>query len=157
TIVASRSVTVTFGAVSPALVIQLSTAAAQLPADGVSSTLLQAQANPASGVRKVSFKTTNGSFVHGGSTPVTDQNDLATGSDGVARVQLFAPLDPGTALVTVTANGFSASQTISFTPALPDFLSLRATPLEVSEKTETNTIDLTATLSRAIGTVTRNT
>ncbi len=157
TVVASRSVTITLETAAPDSILRLSVSSNQVEADGVSSIQLRAEANPAGPARSVSFKTSDGSFVRGADPDVREQNNIATGSDGVARAQLFAPLTAGTALVTVTSGGFSASQTVTFIPALPDFIALRAVPLEVSRALETNTIDLTAVLSRPIGTVSRNT
>jgi hypothetical protein len=101
--------------------------------------------------------------VRDAASPVREQNNVAAGADGVARVQLFAPLTPGSALVTATsvgangAAGFSATQTITFSPAAPDFMSLSATPLAVSRAVETNKITVTARLSRLIGKVSTNT
>lgn len=154
-LLASRSVTITFGAAAPDSIIRLSVSAAQVEADGVSSVLVRAEANPAGSARSVSFKTTNGSFARGAA--VLEEKDVATGSDGVALAQLFAPVAAGTALVTVTSGGFSASQTVSFVPALPDFMSLSAEPLEVSRAMETNVVALEAMLSRSVGTVSKNT
>ena len=156
-ILASRSVPVTFDPASASSVLRLTVSASQIEADGASSVLLTAEANPAAAGRTVSFTTTDGSFVRGSATPVLTQNNIATGADGIARAQLFAPLLPGTALITATSSGFSASQTIGFVPALPDFITLKAEPLAVSRDDETNTVDMTAVLSRAIGSVSRNT
>jgi hypothetical protein len=157
TVLASRSVTITFDLAAPDSIIKLSVSAGQIEADGVSSVLVRADANPAGASRTVSFKTTLGSFVRDAAAAVLEQSNVATGADGVAHAQLFAPITAGTALITVTAGGFSASQTVSFVPALPDFIALSATPLEISRALETNTIDVQAKLSRAIGTVTKNT
>jgi hypothetical protein len=157
TVLASRSVTITFDLAAPDSIIKLSVSAGQIEADGVSSVLVRADANPAGAARTVSFKTTLGSFVRDAAAAVLEQSNVATGADGVALAQLFAPITAGTALITVTAGGFSASQTVSFVPALPDFIALSATPLEISRALETNTIDVQARLSRAIGTVTKNT
>jgi hypothetical protein len=102
----------------------------------------------------VLFKTTNGSFVRGANTQETTQT---AGADGVAVVPLYASSSLGSAVVTVIAAGFSATQTVNFVPAAPDFITLRATPLEVSKANETNATTVNATLSRSIGTVTANT
>jgi len=156
-VLVSRSVTVTFDVASADSVLRLSTSSNQIEADGVSSVQLRAESNPAGANRMVTFTTTDGSFTRGATPPVNELQNVATGADGVARAQLFAPDTAGTALVTATANQFSASQTITFTPALPDFITLSADPLEVSNLSEANKTDLVAVLSRPIGTVTRNT
>jgi hypothetical protein len=153
----SRSVIVTFDAAAADSVLRLIAATSQVEADGVSSVLLRAESNPAAATRTVSFTTTNGSFVRDANPAVTAQNNVAVASDGVAHAQLFAPLIPGSALVTATSSGFSASQTITFTPALPDFITLQASPLTVSRADEDNLTNLTAVLSRAVGTVSRST
>ncbi len=157
TLLVSRSVPVIFEVASADSVLRLIVSANQIEADGVSSVQLRAEANPGGAARTVSFKTTDGSFVRGATPPVIELNNVATGADGVARAQLFAPVTAGTALVTATANGFSASQTISFTPAVPDFITLSADPLEISRASESNKTELVAVLSRSVGTVSRNT
>lgn len=157
TVLASRSLTVRFDAASPDSLIRLSTSAAQVEADGLSSVVIRAEANPAITSRKVSFKTTDGSFAREGTSAVKELNDIATGADGVAQVQLFAPRTLGTALVTATSGGFSASQTVPFVAALPDFVSLSASMLSVSNDSEMNSITLTTKLSRSRGLVTKNT
>ena len=156
-VLASRSIIVTFEPASADSVLRLILSANQVEADGVSSVELRVEANPAGASRTVSFTTTDGSFVRGATPAQLTLNNVATAADGVARVQLFAPVTPGTALVTATANSFSASQTITFAPAAPDFITLTATPLQISRASENNSTSLTATLSRAIGTVSRNT
>jgi len=157
TVLVSRTVLVTFEPASADSVLRLMASAGEVEADGASSVELRAELNPAAATRAVSFATTDGSFVRGANPAQLAQNNVATGADGVARVQLFAPVTPGTALVTATANGFSASQTITFTLAAPDFISLTATPLQISRSSESNRTDLTAALSRANGVVSRNT
>lgn len=160
-VLASRSVTVTFQQASADSLVRLTTSSNQIDADGASSVILRAEVNPASPARAVSFKTTGGSFKLGDPAEIAKDN-VATSADGVAQAQLFAPAAAGTALVTVTtvgangAQGFSASQTITFNPALPDFAALTATPLSIS-RASGNPINLVAKLSRSIGTVTRGT
>jgi hypothetical protein len=157
TLLVSRSVPVTFDVASADSVLRLSVSASQIEADGVSSVELRAESNPAAPARTVSFSTTDGSFVRGATPAVLDKSNVATGADGVARAQLFAPAAGGTALVTVTANGFSASETIVFTPAKPDFMTLSAEPLQISRASESNRTVLVAVLSRSVGTVSQNT
>lgn len=156
TIVASRSVTVTFEAAAATSVIRLiALPSAQLDADGASSLELRAEVNPGLAVKTITFKTSDGSFERGKS--VTELKDVPTGADGVTRAQLYAPKSVGSALVSALAGGFSATQTITFAAAVPDYVSLEASPLEQSRAMETNVITLTAHLSRAIGTVTLGT
>ena len=157
TVLVSRTVIVTFERASADSVLRLIVTPGEVEADGASSVELRAESNPAAASRTVSFVATDGSFVKGASPAQLTLNNATAGADGVARVQLFAPVTPGTALVTATANGFSASQTITFTLAAPDFMSLTATPLQISRASENNRTDLTAALSRAIGVVSRNT
>jgi hypothetical protein len=156
TVLASRTVTVRFDAASPDSLIRLSTSASQIEADGVSSIVVRAEVNPSISPRTVSFKTTDGSFVRDASPAEMSQDNVATGADGVAQVQLFAPKTAGTALVSATAGGFSASQTVSFVPALPDFISLSANPLTVSIANGPDAIEVVAKLSRSKGTVSKN-
>jgi hypothetical protein len=156
-VLVSRTVTVTFEPATADSVLRLIVSANEVAADGVSSVQLRAESNPAAATRTVSFVTTDGSFVRGATPAQLTQNNVAAAADGVALTQLFAPVTPGTALVTATANGFSASQTITFTPAAPDFISLSATPLQISRASENNRTDLSAVLTRAIGVVSRNT
>jgi hypothetical protein len=162
-VLVSRSVTVTFGPATADSVLRLITSSNQIEADGVSSVFLQAELNPAGASRTVSFKTTDGSFAREGATPKREEPNVTAGADGIARVQLFAPVTPGSALVTATtigangAAGFSATQTITFSPAVPDFMSVSADPLAVSRAVETNKITVTAKLSRPIGKVSTNT
>jgi hypothetical protein len=156
TIVASRSVAVTFEAATPSSVIRLTVSSSQVEADAVSSVQLRAEVNPALTNRMVTFRTTSGSFEQGASPPVRELANRPTGADGVAIAQLYASGEVGTAVVTASAGGFSDSQTVTFTPAAPDFITLRATPLTVSRALETNSTTLTATLSRSVGTMTPN-
>jgi len=161
TVLASRTVNVVFEPAAADSIVRLVASSNEALADGVSSVFLRAEVNPAGPTRSVSFKTTAGSFERDAAT--LDQNNVATGSDGIARAQLFAPLAPGTALVTVTtpgannAPGFSAWQTIQFNPALPDFMTLSASPLAISRALETNKTTLSAKLSRQSGKVSKNT
>jgi hypothetical protein len=60
-------------------------------------------------------------------------------------------------VVTAIAGGFSATTTVAFVAAAPDFMTLKATPLNVSNSSDTNATTLTATLSRGVGSVTANT
>jgi hypothetical protein len=156
-VLASRSVAVAFDIAPANTVLNLTTSSSQVDADGASSVTLRADANPAisPGNRSVTFKTTIGSFERD-KTPEVTQVTVNTASDGVAIAQLYAARTAGTALVTATSGGFSASQTITFAIAAPDFVSLGATPLS-GRALETTVIDLVATLSRAIGKVTPNT
>jgi hypothetical protein len=159
-VLASRSVTVTFTTASADSILRLTTSSNQAEADGVSSVFLQAELNPAGASRSVSFKTTNGSFSRDDEKD-RDEN-VTAGADGIARVQLFVPQTQGSALVTATSSdangtaGFSASQTITFNQAAPDFMSLSASPLSV-KALESEVINLSAKLSRPIGKVTQET
>lgn len=161
-VLASRSVTVTFTTATADSVLRLTTSSNQVPADGVSSVFLQAELNPGNASRTVSFKTTDGSFARDDEKK-REEPSVTTGADGIARVQLFVPQTQGTALVTATsagANGtpgFSATQTITFNQAAPDFMSLSATPLSISRLALTDVITLNAKLSRPIGKVTQET
>lgn len=155
-VIASRSVSVTFGAASPDSVIRLIASPTEIVADGVASVQLRAEVNPALPNRAVTFKTTNGTFSPTAEQPLTELKDLPTGSDGVAVAQLYGVTGVGTALVTATAGGYSATQTVTFTRALPDFMTLEASPLSI-RALETSTVAINATLSRAIGKVTPNT
>ncbi len=156
-LVASRSVSVTFAAASPDSVIKLTASPAEIVADGVASIQLRAEVNPALTNRAVTFRTTNGTFSPTAEQPVTELRDQPTGSDGVAVAQLYGVTGVGTALVTATAGGYSATQTVTFTRALPDYMALEATPLAISRALETNTVAMKATLSRAVGKVTPST
>lgn len=156
-VLVSRTVTVTFEPATADSVVRLIASATEIEADGASSVQLRAESNPAGPTRSVSFTTTLGSFAMGANPPQLSQENVATAADGVALVQLFASSTPGTALVTATANAFSASRTITFKPALPDFMTLSAEPLQISRVSESNKTDLTAVLSRAIGVVSGNT
>jgi hypothetical protein len=154
-VVASRSVPVVFEAASAASVVRLSVSSSQLEADGVSSVIIRAEVSPSFSSRQVTFRTTNGSFSRG-STPLTETT-VTAGADGVAIVPLYAASSLGSAVVTATVNGFSASQTVSFVAAAPDFMTLTATPLTVSKALDTNLTTLVAVLSRSIGAVSGNT
>jgi hypothetical protein len=152
---ASRSTSVTFTQASAESVLRLAVSPAQVDADGASSVQLRADVNPATN-RKVSFKTTNGSFDKANDTTRSLDNQEAS-ADGVVFAQLYAPTSAGSAVVTATvagtaagASGFAASQTVTFVPALPDFIQLEATPLEHNQS-ETEPIMLKATLSRPLG------
>jgi adhesin/invasin len=156
-VLASRSVSVTFEAALPDSVIKLTADPSQIEADGVARVRLRAEVNTALTNRAVTFKTTNGSFSADADHPVTELKDQATGSDGVAVAELFGVTGVGTALITATAAGYSATQTVTFTRAQPDFMSVQATPLAISRALETNTVAISAVVSRAVGTVTPNT
>ena len=157
TVLASRSVTVTFESPSAASIIRLIASSTSLEADGTSSIQLRAEVNPGLPNRTVTFKTSNGSFEKGGNAPVRELPNVPTGADGVAVVQLYAPAEVGTAIVSASSGNFSDFETVTFTPAAPDFMTLRASPLTVSRASELNGITVTATLSRSVGVVSGNT
>lgn len=150
---ASRTVAVTFAPVDSAGLIRLVISSRTLQADGQSTIELRAETNPAMGARTVSFKTTNGSFAGDG---VDRDEDVAPDSAGTARVLLYASREVGTALVTVSAEGFSVSDTINFTRALPDAITVRAQPLAIMANDQDST-RVTAKLSRAPGKVSSGT
>jgi hypothetical protein len=152
--VASRSVPVVFEAAEASSLVRLSASSSQVEADGVSSVIMRAEISPSFSSRQVTFKTTNGSFARGSSLLSTD---VTAGADGVAIAPLYVGSSLGTAVVTATVNGFSASQTVTFVAAPPDFVTLTATPLSVSKALDTNLTTLVATLSRTIGAVSGNT
>jgi hypothetical protein len=116
TIVASRSVTVTFEPPAAASVIKLTATPAQVEADGTAPIELRAQINAGVATRTVSFTTTNGTFTPNANPPVRDLPNRPTDADGVAVAQLYASGQAGTAVVTASAGGFSDSQTVVFTP-----------------------------------------
>jgi hypothetical protein len=150
---ASRTVAVTFATVDSSSLIRLLMSSRTLAADGRSTIELRAETNPAMGARTVAFKTTSGSF----SADVIDRDeDVAPDSNGVARVLLYAPREVGTALVTVAAESFSASDTVTFTRALPDAITLIAEPLAIPANDTTST-KVTAKLSRSPGKVSEGT
>jgi hypothetical protein len=163
TVLASRSVAVTFDPISGDSVLRLTTNTNQIDADGVSSAFLAAELNAAGASRTVKFTTTDGSFARDASPPRRDEPSVTAGADGIARVQLFAPVTPGSALVTATsintggALGFSATQTIVFNSAAPDFMSVTVDKLSLSRALADGKITVTATLSRPIGKVSTNT
>ncbi|MGB2717765.1 MAG: hypothetical protein WBC51_26510, partial [Vicinamibacterales bacterium] len=154
TVEASRTLTVTFQPVDTSRVIRLALSSMELEADGASSIQIRAEANPSLSPRTVKFETTNGSFSPNTETRVL--SDVPTGADGIARSLLYAPRQIGTALVTVSAGGFSAAETVRFVRARPDAISLRATPLALPQS-ETQFTKVIAKLSRALGQVTQET
>jgi hypothetical protein len=148
----SASQTVTFLPLSVRLVVSSS----RIESDGASSLQLRAETTPGSS-RAVTFRTTLGTFDPSSSSPVRELPNRQSGADGVAVAQLYATGEVGTAIVTATAGGFSDSQPVTFSPAAPDFVTLRAAPTTVSRAQETNFLTLTASLSRAVGAVSPNT
>lgn len=99
--------------------LQLFVADAALPADGGSTTVVEALAIDAGGFgavnREVTFTTTLGVFGASGSS----QAVLTTNASGVAGTELIAPTTTGTAQIRVTTEGFSASGTVDFLPGAP--------------------------------------
>ncbi len=151
---ASRSINVTFDTVASGSVIRIFISNSTLPADGASQVQLRAELNQGVTNRAVTFQTTSGSF------SAQDENlrstSVTAADDGVARALLHAPRALGSALVTATAGGFSATETMTFLPALPDALALRVSPLQL-DASDTSSASITATLSRTVGRVTVNT
>jgi len=151
---ASRTIPVVFDRVDSSSIVRLTLASRELPADGASSVQVRADVNAAAAVRSVKFETTNGSFAP--NTTTRSQDGVTTDANGVARILLYAPREIGSALVTVAGASFSASDTLSFVRALPDFIGLRALPLSI-QKSETQFTTVTATLTRTPGKVTEDT
>jgi hypothetical protein len=150
---ASRTVAVTFAPVDASGLIRLVLSSRTLEADGRSTIELRAETNPAMGARSVTFKTTSGSFSAGS---IDQDEEVPPDSSGVARVLLYAPREVGTALVTISAEQFSASDTVTFTRALPDAITLSAQPLVIAANDSEST-RVTAKLSRSPGRVTEGT
>lgn len=154
TIEASRSIDVTFGTVAAGSVVRLFVIKSVVAADGASLTEVRAEVNPGLANRSVTIETTNGSF------SATDPNlrsvSLTASDAGIARTILYAPQTVGSALVTATAGGFSAAETVTFGVAPPDALALKVSPLSLPAS-DTDLATIVATLSRLVGKVTLNT
>ena len=151
---ASRTIPVTFGPVETSTLVRLALSNPVLEADGASTIQVRVEINPSISPRTVKFETTAGSFAATTNTLVRD--NVPTSADGVATLLLYAPQQLGSALVTVTAGGFSASDTVTFVRALPEAITLGATPLALP-RSETQFTTVTAALTRALGKVTQGT
>jgi hypothetical protein len=118
------------------------------PADGASTTVVTAQVNLAAvpAVRDVKFATTLGTFP-GNVTSVTVPVDAS----GTAQVQLRAPADTGTAIVTATAGGATRTTVVGFVPAPPTRLELTSDSF-VLPAGLAHSVNLTATPLRSVGT-----
>ena len=147
---ATRTVTVTLTPSPSGSVVKLFVSSPQIEADGVSSVQVRAEVNAAAPNRNVKLETSNGSFAPG-NTPTRVQ-DTTLSADGMVRALLYAPAEIGSAIVTASSNGFSASETVTFVRALPDAISLGAAPLSL-QASETATSKITASVSRALGRV----
>jgi len=154
TIVASRSINITFDTVAAGNVVRLSVVTSVLPADGASNTEVRAELNPGVASREVTFTTTDGSFSVG--EPAVQSIPRTASEDGIARAILYAPQAVGSALVTATAGGFSAAATVTFAVAPPDALALKVSPLSLPQS-DAESAAIVATLSRTSGKVTVNT
>lgn len=110
---------------TPDAVVGLSASPATAPADGTSVVLIIAEVDTVAAptATEVEFATTLGTFAGGGAT-MTAPID----TDGRVRVQLKAPSDTGTAIVTATAAGRTHTLLVSFTTPVNGFTALTASP-----------------------------
>jgi hypothetical protein len=128
-------------------VTSLSAAPATAPADGATLVVITAEVDTVASptTAEVKFATTLGTFAGAGGVAVT----APVAADGRARVQLKAPGDTGTAIVTATAGGRTRTLLVSFTPPVNGFTALTVSPPVVpadgaSVTTVTAQVDLTA-------------
>lgn len=151
----AREIQIPFERVPASEVIVIQVGSFEAPADGSSITEVLARIDPAvpPEQRTVTFTTTLGSL---GSPNVTSRQVLAD-STNEARVGLVSPRELGTAIVTATLNNLAARASVTFTPALPDSMSLRVSGSFKLTATFSTRVSLTAELFRSSGTVTRGT
>lgn len=144
----SRTTLVEFVASDPALLITVTAEPSSSPADGASGVNVVARvaAGLTAARRKVTFRTTRGTFVPGNDDEFTIDADASN----VARVMLLSAT-PGPARVTAaTADGVSSSVDVTFTQSLPD--SLFVSPAAATLRSGGNT-RVVVTLLRAVGQV----
>jgi len=151
----SRQIEIPFERAPASDVIVLQVGSFEAPADGASVTDLVARIDPAvpTEQRTVTFTTTLGSL---GAPNLTSRQVFAD-STNEARVGLISPRELGTALVTATVNNLAARAQVTFTPALPDSMSLRLLGSFKLTATFSTKVSLSAELYRDTGTVTRGT
>ncbi len=141
-------ITISFTAINPGNVLRLSTSASVVPADGVTLTQLIADISPAATgtQRNVAFRTTNGKFSN-------DTRDITVTASSTNRAvaDLRSEDFVGTARITATAGGVTAETTVTFEPALPDFIVMDVSKAVMTAAEE---ITVTAALKRSPGTVT---
>jgi hypothetical protein len=143
------SVTVRFEPPNPADLIQVTTSVREAPADG--QTVVQVTAtvppNLPSGDRTVTFTTTAGTLLQTSAT--ADASNRAT-------VDLRADTRIVTALLRATASVATATTTLPFVRALPDFIIVN--PAAGTIKADgTTKVGITVDLRRNVGTVTEGT
>lgn len=133
------------------VVIQLPSLTA--PADGATVTTVLARIDPRflPAQQTVTFTTTAGTF----STTNSVSADVRAGADSTAQVGLVSPRDPAVAVVSAIANGFTARQTVTFTIAEPDFMTVGVIGTFRVQASFATKVSLRAQLYRNSGTPTR--
>jgi hypothetical protein len=123
------------------------------PADGATVTNVLARIDPRflPTQQTVTFTTTAGTFAPTNSASA----DVRAGADSTARIALVSPRDPVFATVSAIAAGFTARQTVNFTIAEPDFLSVSVLGNYRIQASFATKVNLRAQLFRNTGTPTK--
>ncbi|HEX5759192.1 MAG TPA: hypothetical protein VF121_08360 [Thermoanaerobaculia bacterium] len=151
----SQSVTVSFTAPGPDVLIRFLAAPTSAPADGATGSTFVVEISPQldSASRSVTFTTTIGSFVSGSSVQTLT---VPAASDNTAAAVLYSPTAIGEGRLRATVAGTSREVGIRFERALPDRLILALSKITVMDSAA-DQLTATATLLRDLGTVTPGT
>jgi hypothetical protein len=147
----TREIVVRQTAVDPSAIITLSPSSASAPADGVTLTRITARiaAGLPSGKRTVTFSVTPNTVTISPSSQTADSGN-----------QVFADITSlkvtGPVRITATVDNTTAQTTVQLVPALPDRIIMTSAAPTVAP-TATDSVQITATLQREVGTVTQGT
>jgi hypothetical protein len=154
-----REATVNFTPVVASDVIRLTASPNPVAADGVRGTGTRLTATISSSIpqrlRTVTFTTSAGQFTSDLVNSDTKKAQVTADAGNVATVQLVSDV-PVTANVTAAVAGVSARVNVEFTRALPDLVSVQASPGTVA-KAGADSTTLTVFLVRNVGQVSANT
>jgi hypothetical protein len=152
----AQSLDVRFVAADAGSVLRFVAAPAAAPADGATASRFTVEVSPEvdPALRTVTFTTTLGSFTAGAAA--TTSAPVPVDAEGRASVLLYSPPAVGEALVAATVAGTSRQTAVRFERALPETLLVDLSKLSV-EDSLTDSITLTVTLLRDVGTVTDGT
>jgi len=121
--------------------LSLSSSTSSIYADGTSQSLITAVVHNTAGQN-----VTDGTVVSFATTAGTLSSDSAATVNGVATVMLTSPTIIGSAVITGTVGGMSASDTVYFLPAAPSSISMTASPNNLTADGNSNSIIRTAVL-----------
>lgn len=148
----TRQTTIEFTAIMPDNIIQFVSAPTSAEADGATLTPFTVRVAPTLVGQQVKFTTDQSVFATSNATTI----DVSVQTDFTATARLKSPSAVGPVNLMATINGVTRSSSIIFTRALPDRVVAGVSQFSVPAKDDSH-ITVTATTSRDVGTVTKDT